>query len=91
MTSVVSEHPVRAATHTHALCTLGCLTCGRGTVVLCSSKRVLSTLCVYRGFGSTVRARGTKGLINKSNESINIQTALREEGEGRARHVGEPL
>jgi len=37
-----------------------------------------STLRVCRRFGSTVRACGTKGLINKSNESINIQTVLRE-------------
>lgn len=53
----------------------GCLTCGRGTVVLCPSKRVLYPPC---RFGSAVRATGTKGLINKSNESINIQTVPRE-------------
>lgn len=69
---------MRAATHT----TPGCLACGRGTVVLCPSKRVLYPPC---RFGSTVRATGTKGLINKSNESINIQTVSeRERGRKRA-------
>jgi len=33
----------------------------------------------------SVAARGTKGLINKSNESINIQTALRERRRKRER------
>lgn len=43
-------------------------------------RKEFSTLRVRRRFGSTVR--GTKGLINKSNGSINIQTVLKEREKG---------
>jgi len=83
MTRRVPGRPVRTATRTHTCYLQLSHLRSYNSRFMSLEKSSLSSL---RRFGSAVRTRGTKGLINKSNGPINIQTALRE----RARHVGEP-